>query len=153
MSLRACNVEINETVLFSTTSQGLNPSNPLATCMFLSSNVTITGDVTFANNVRRAISAYSSTITLSSGNILFVNNSGVSGGAMALYSSNLNIQVCTFTTTQPHRQEELFMLAMNAILTYYYQSYLASTNYWTMMSMAQNKLLQQFSHGGGRSHL
>ena len=91
MTLRACNVEINGTFLFSTTSQGLNPSNPLATCMFLSSNVTITGDVTFANNVRRVIFVYLSTITLSSGNILFVNNSGVSGGAMALYSSTLNI--------------------------------------------------------------
>ena len=91
MTLRACNVEINGTFLFSTTSQGLNPSNPLATCMFLSSNVTITGDVTFANDVRRVIFVYLSTITLSSGNILFVNNSGVSGGAMALYSSTLNI--------------------------------------------------------------
>ena len=92
MSLRACNVEINGTFLFSTTGlQTLNPMRPFQTYMFLSSNVTITGDVTFANNVQTAISAYSSTITLSSGNISFLNNSGVSGGAMALYSSTLNI--------------------------------------------------------------
>ena len=61
-----------------------------ALAAYLSSNVKIIGDVTFADNVCTVISAYSSTITLS-GNISFLNNTGVNGGAMALYSSTLNI--------------------------------------------------------------
>ena len=86
MTFLKCNVEINGTVLF--TPYGLNPF--LATYMFSSSCVKITGDVTFANSLSTRIAAYSSTITLS-GNISFLNNTGVNGGAMALYSSILKI--------------------------------------------------------------
>ena len=56
----------------------------------LSSNVTISGKITFANNIQTMISAFSSNITLT-GNIAFLNNTGIKGGAMALYSSTLNI--------------------------------------------------------------
>ena len=57
---------------------------------FFSSNITINGNVTFANNTVTPIIAYSSTVTLS-GYILFVNNTSTNGGALALYSSTLNI--------------------------------------------------------------
>ena len=53
-----------------------------------SSNITISGDVIFADNIGSSISAYSSDIILS-GNISFLNNTGVNGGAMALYSSTV----------------------------------------------------------------
>ena len=56
----------------------------------VSSDVTITGNVTFINNKETPIIAYSSSITLS-GNVSFLNNTGTNGGAMALYSSTLNI--------------------------------------------------------------
>ena len=95
MYLTKCNVEINRTVLLSNVISSdaigdVHIDNPFSTYMFLSSSVTITGDVTFANSVKTLIAAHSSSITLS-GNISFLNNSGVSGGAMALYSSTLNI--------------------------------------------------------------
>ena len=86
MGFITCNVEFNRTVVFSTASC----YHPLTTYFFLSSNVTITGDVTFADNLCTSIAAYSSIITLSE-NISFLNNTGVNGGAMALYSSTLNI--------------------------------------------------------------
>ena len=54
------------------------------------SNVTIANS-TFANNLNTALTTYRSTITLS-GDVSFVNNTGTKGGAMALYSSTLNIQ-------------------------------------------------------------
>ena len=60
------------------------------TVTLLSSNVTISGNMIFANNIRTTISAFSSSITLV-GNITFENNTGIKGGAMALYSSTLNI--------------------------------------------------------------
>ena len=58
--------------------------------LFLSSNVTINGSIKFANNIQCPITAYSSIINFF-GNISFVNNTGTNGGAMALYSSTLNI--------------------------------------------------------------
>ena len=42
------------------------------------------------NNKQTPITAYSSTVTLS-GNISFVNNTGTNGGALALYSSTVNV--------------------------------------------------------------
>ena len=60
------------------------------TISFFSSNITISGNITFANNAQTPITAYSSTVTLS-GNISFVNNNGTNGGALALYSSTLNV--------------------------------------------------------------
>ena len=45
--------------------------------------------MTSTDNVCTSISAYSSDITLS-GNVSFLNNTGVNGGAMALYSSTLS---------------------------------------------------------------
>ena len=62
--------------------------------LVLSSNMLISGNITFANNTQSSILAYSSTVTVS-GNILFVNNTGINGGAMALYSSTLNIATNT----------------------------------------------------------
>ena len=53
-------------------------------------NTTLTGDIVFSNNWRTPFSAYSSSITFS-GNISFLNNTGINGGAIALYSSTLNI--------------------------------------------------------------
>ena len=54
-------------------------------------NITITGNTTFANKHETALTAYASTVTLSSGNVSFISNIGTKGGAMALYSSTLNI--------------------------------------------------------------
>ena len=54
------------------------------------SNVTISGAVTFANNKQAPIVSFSNTITLR-GYILFLNNSGTKGGAIALKPSTLNI--------------------------------------------------------------
>ena len=59
-----------------------------------SSNITIRGNVIFADNIGSSISAYSSDIILS-GNISFLNNTGVNGGAMALYSSIVGIDPST----------------------------------------------------------
>ena len=56
----------------------------------LSSNVTIIRKITFVNSIQTTISAFSSNITLV-GSITFANNTGIKGGAMALYSSTLNI--------------------------------------------------------------
>ena len=53
-------------------------------------NITVAGDTTFANRHETALTAYDSLVTLS-GYVSFVNNSGTNGGAMALYSSTLNI--------------------------------------------------------------
>ena len=53
--------------------------------LYSSCNVTITGDVTFANNKPTPITAYSSTITLS-GNVSFLNNTGIKG--CLLYTSD-----------------------------------------------------------------
>jgi hypothetical protein len=54
-------------------------------------NITITGNTTFANKHETAVTAYASLVTLSSGHVSFINNIGTKGGAMALYSSTLNI--------------------------------------------------------------
>ena len=53
-------------------------------------NITVTGDMTFANRHETALTAYDSLVTLS-GKVSFVNNTGTKGGAMALYSSILYI--------------------------------------------------------------
>ena len=82
--IHKCNMDINGNFYF------LNAQDwqPLATVLF--SNVKITGDVTFADSEFSSISAVSSAITLS-GIISFLNNTGINGGAMTLYSSTLNI--------------------------------------------------------------
>ena len=85
-----CNVEINGTVFFTNAGLDYDNWNPFTVTLFLTSNVTITGDVTFADSLCTPIAAYLSTITLS-GKISFRNNTGVNGGAMTLYSSTLNI--------------------------------------------------------------
>ena len=54
------------------------------------SNITVTDNTVFANRHETAITAYASSITLS-GQVSFVNNTGTKGGAIALYSSSLNI--------------------------------------------------------------
>ena len=54
------------------------------------SNITVTNGTTFANLINTPITTYESVVTLS-GNITFVNNTGTKGGAIALYSSTLNI--------------------------------------------------------------
>ena len=54
-------------------------------------NITITGNTTFANKHETAVTAYASLVTLSSGHVSFINNTGTKGGAMALYSSTLSI--------------------------------------------------------------
>ncbi len=54
-------------------------------------NITITGNTTFANKHETAVTVYASLVTLSSGHVSFINNIGTKGGAMALYSSTLNI--------------------------------------------------------------
>ena len=70
-------------------------SNSYTSSLFSrSSNITIRGDVTFADNIGSSISAYSSDIILS-GNISFLNNTGVNGGAMALYSSTVGFDFST----------------------------------------------------------
>ena len=89
LSISTSNVEINGTVRFSSISQNFFLYDPLGfkNIFFWASDVKITGDVKFSPT---SIFAYSSTITLS-GNISFLNNTGVDGGAMALHSSTLNI--------------------------------------------------------------
>jgi len=51
---------------------------------------TLTDSITFANSQTTAFTAYFSTVTLSEF-VLFLNNTGTKGGAVALYSSTLNI--------------------------------------------------------------
>ena len=58
--------------------------------LFFFTNTTLIGDIAFSNNGRTPFSAYFSTIIFS-GSISFVNNTGINGGAMALYSSTVNI--------------------------------------------------------------
>ena len=74
-------------VLFYNTSNGPG-SYPYL--MPLTSNVTISGVVKFANNKQAPIVSFSSIITLC-GNISFLNNSGTKGGAISLKPSTLNI--------------------------------------------------------------
>ena len=64
--------------------------NDLAVLLSEFSNISIVGNVTFSNCQVSVITSFSSTITLS-GNISFLNNTGIRGGAMALYSTTLNI--------------------------------------------------------------
>ena len=52
------------------------------------SNVTFSGNSQFFNNRNSALVSYSSTIALS-GTLSFINNTGIRGGAMALYSSTM----------------------------------------------------------------
>ena len=54
-------------------------------------NITVTGNTTFTNKHETPVTAYASLVTLSSGHVSFINNTGTKGGAMALYSSTLNI--------------------------------------------------------------
>ena len=54
------------------------------------SQVTFTGNSAFYNNHHSALVSYSSVITLM-GSVSFVNNTGIRGGGMALYSSTLNL--------------------------------------------------------------
>ena len=57
----------------------------------LNSNIFFSGESQIAaSNLSSAILSFSSTIVLS-GNVEFINNTATNGGAMALYSSNLNI--------------------------------------------------------------
>ena len=58
------------------------------------STVILSGVSAFTANQKSAISSYYSNITLS-GTVLFINNTGIRGGAMALYSSTLNIAPST----------------------------------------------------------
>lgn len=81
-------LEITGTVLFSNTDQHESLSANFYSSS--SSYVKIAGNVIFADSIQTSISASLSTITLS-GNISFLNNTGVNGGAMALYSSTLVI--------------------------------------------------------------
>ena len=83
LTMSTSNVEINGAVQFS----DYGYIGRFSSLYFLSSTITIIGDVTFS---RTPMYAYSSIITLS-GNISFLNHTGVYGGAMALYSSTLNI--------------------------------------------------------------
>ena len=64
-----------------------NGSSPLT---IHTSRVTLSGHSTFFNNYNSAFVSYISAIVLS-GTISFVNNSGIRGGAMALYSSTIQV--------------------------------------------------------------
>ena len=63
----------------------INESSPLT---IRKSKVTLSGSTKFLDNYNSALVSYGSSITLS-GTVLFVNNSGIRGGAMALYSSTM----------------------------------------------------------------
>ena len=65
----------------------LNGASPLT---IRKSNVTFSGNSKFFNNHNSALVSYSSTVTLSE-TAFFVNNSGIRGGAMALYSSTIHL--------------------------------------------------------------
>ena len=54
-------------------------------------HVVLSGDTHFFSNYNSAIASYSSTVTLS-GTISFINNSGIRGGAMALYTSTIYLR-------------------------------------------------------------
>lgn len=85
-----CNVMFGENVLFNFY-RALECGN---TMIFRSTNVTISGNVTFANNTQTTMSSFSSNITVM-GNISFVNNTGMNGGAIAMYSSTLKVAANT----------------------------------------------------------
>ena len=70
-------------------------------------NITITGNTTFSNKHETAVTAYTSLVTLSSGQLSFVNNTGTKGGAMALYSSTLNIARGTSVYFHRNRAREV----------------------------------------------
>ena len=70
-------------------------------------NITITGNTTFANKHETAVTAYASLVTLSSGHVSFINNAGTKGGAMALYSSTLNIARNTFIYFYQNKAREV----------------------------------------------
>ena len=105
-----------------------NTPNGSAVVSFLSSNVTITGDVTFASNKQTPITAYSSTITLS-GNVSFLNNTGINGGAMALYSSTLNIasntSVYFYNNTATETGGAIYVMNENMNLKFLFPKYTA----------------------------
>ena len=62
------------------------------------SNINVSGDTLFSTSYQEsALTVYLSTITLS-GNVTFADNTGIRGGAMALYSSTLIIAPGTITT-------------------------------------------------------
>ena len=63
----------------------INGASPLT---IRKSNVTFSCNSQFFNNHNSALVSYSSTITLS-GTLSFINNTGIRGGAMALYSSTM----------------------------------------------------------------
>ena len=52
------------------------------------SEVTLSGNSKFFNNYNSAFISYKSNIVLT-GTVSFVNNTGIRGGAMALYSSTI----------------------------------------------------------------
>ena len=90
------------------------------TVTVLSSNITISGNITFANNIRTTISAFSSSIILV-GSITFENNTGIKGGAMALYSSTLNIardtSVYFYNNTAKEVGGAIIMFPMRTVTT------------------------------------
>ena len=70
----------------------LSGSNPLTTH---SSRVILSGNSQFLNNYNSALVSYDSTIALS-GTVSFINNTGIRGGAMALYSSVIYMDSLTY---------------------------------------------------------
>ena len=81
------NVSNTGNVTFSNMTNG---ADPIAFIDSIYSNVTITGHILSAYNKVTSIISYFSIIILS-GHVIFLNNTGVNGGAMALHSSTLNI--------------------------------------------------------------
>ena len=63
-------------------------TNPL---IVYGSKVTFSGNTSFTNNFNSAFVSYNSTIVLS-GTVSFINNTGIRGGAMALYSSIVHLK-------------------------------------------------------------
>jgi hypothetical protein len=63
-------------------------SNGTSQLLLRNSRVILSGNTRFFNNYKSALISYSSTIILS-GTMSFTNNTGIRGGAMALYSSTL----------------------------------------------------------------
>ena len=80
---------------------GLYPSltrNPIKTTITIDeSDVMFAGISRFYNNHHSALVSYSSVITLM-GSVSFVNNTSIRGGAIALYSSTLNLEAGTNVT-------------------------------------------------------
>ena len=65
--------------------------DPVQTSITLhQSNITFAGTSRFYNNHHSALVSYTSVITLT-GSVSFINNTGIRGGAMTLYSSALNL--------------------------------------------------------------